>query len=69
MPRSQGHKVGPPVFASVAGGTDTAADAPLAVEPPVDALDGVVDPDVVAGALVDDIKKGAENTWGFEKSF
>lgn len=57
------------MFASVAGGTDTAADAPLAVEPPVDTLDGVVDPDVVAGALVDDIKKGAENTWGFEKSF
>lgn len=68
MPSSQGHKVGPPVFASVAGGTETSADAPPAVEPEVDAVDGV-DPDVVAAALVDDIRNGAENTWGFEKSF
>ena len=67
-PRSHGHRVGPPVFASWAAGTETAAEAPAAVV-------GVVVADVAAVAavvpplaLVGFTKNGAEKRCGLLKS-
>ena len=56
------------MFANVAGGTETAADAPLVALPELDAPDALVDP-AVPLAAVETTWNGAENRWGLEKSF
>lgn len=76
-PSSQGHREGAPVLASVAGETETAADAPPLAEFELDAPDGFVDEaplpppglfDVAAVLLAGVTRNGAENRWGLEKS-
>ena len=74
-PSSHGHRVGPPVFASVAGGTETTGDAPLLAEPePAELeLDEPDEPVVLVGMAPlgrpDGVTwNGAEKTWGLVKS-
>ena len=69
-PRSHGQSVGAPVFASVAGGTDTPGDAPLVAELELDEPD---EADALAGTAPlgrpeGTTWKGAENRWGLVKS-
>jgi len=77
-PSSHGHRVGPPVFASVAGGTETPADAPPLAEdaPPLAELVAepeLDDPDALVGIAPlgrpDGVTwNGAEYRWGLVRS-
>ncbi len=66
-PSSQGQSVGLPVLASTG---DALAEATVAVDPEFVPL--AVDPELLvaeAGVVLWSIRKGAENRWGFWKSF